>query len=309
MKSEIWPDNVSMPEMTDWLAELRNDGPAEAAGDGDAPRSPDSHPYPEPLAPAQEAPPAPAQKARPVSPEQTGEPAEGMPPSWVRVLARASTPSETAPSGWAWTRAAVSTPSETAPTGWAWTRAAVSTPPETGTSAETGASAEADPLGEVGPFAEADAPAEAEPVAEAAASAEITTRAVIGDELRMPVMWCEMGSCISRHADPAALGEADARARAIAAGWRVDALGRLVCPQCQQTAPSFRVSRPVVPWDRRTAVTTAARMAGWHSSGAPQGHGHNPRRPADGHPAVSPPQPGRHRGRPAAEARPAGQRA
>ena len=47
-------------------------------------------------------------------------------------------------------------------------------------------------------------------------------------------MWCEMGSCISWHADPAALGEADTRARAIAAGWRIDALGRLACPQCQQ---------------------------------------------------------------------------
>ena len=43
-------------------------------------------------------------------------------------------------------------------------------------------------------------------------------RAVIGDQLRMPIMWCEMGSCISWHADPAALGEADTRARAIAAG-------------------------------------------------------------------------------------------
>ena len=33
MKMEIWPDDVSMPEMTDWLAELRDDGPAESAGD------------------------------------------------------------------------------------------------------------------------------------------------------------------------------------------------------------------------------------------------------------------------------------
>ena len=52
-------------------------------------------------------------------------------------------------------------------------------------------------------------------------------------------MWCEMGSCISRHADPAALGEADARVRAIKAGWRIDALGRLACPRCQ--AVEFRL--------------------------------------------------------------------
>ena len=52
-------------------------------------------------------------------------------------------------------------------------------------------------------------------------------------------MWCEMGSCISWYTDPAALGEADTRARAIGAGWRIDALGRLACPRCQQTDPLF----------------------------------------------------------------------
>jgi hypothetical protein len=84
-------------------------------------------------------------------------------------------------------------------------------------------------------------------------------RAVIGDELRTPTAWCEMSSCISWHADRSALGEADVRARAIGAGWRIDALGRLVCPQCQQTSTSFRATRPVVPWDRATAITMAAR--------------------------------------------------
>ncbi len=77
----------------------------------------------------------------------------------------------------------------------------------------------------------------------------------------MPIMWCEMGSCISWHADPAALGEGDARARAIGAGWRVDAFGRLACPRCQQTDPGFRASRPVVKWDRYTAIARAARIA------------------------------------------------
>ena len=84
--------------------------------------------------------------------------------------------------------------------------------------------------------------------------AQITVRAVIGDELRMPIMWCEMGSCISWHSDPAALGEADIRARAIAAGWRVDALGRLACPRCQQSDGRFWATHPV----RLRADTVAA---------------------------------------------------
>ena len=146
--------------------------------------------------------------------------------------------------------------------------------------------------------AEADARAQAEadcPRAEAAARAEMTGRAVIGDQLRMPVMWCEMGSCISWHADPAALGEADTRARAIGAGWRIDAFGRLACPRCQQTDPGFWATGPVVPWDRYTAVARAARAAGrgdgtaaaWGSSG-------DPGRVAGGYPRVGPPEPGWH---------------
>jgi hypothetical protein len=87
-----------------------------------------------------------------------------------------------------------------------------------------------------------------------------TVRSVIGDQLRMPIMWCEMGSCVSWHADPAALGEADNRARAIDAGWRIDGFGRLACPRCQQADPAFRVSGPVVPWDRYTAMARAARI-------------------------------------------------
>jgi hypothetical protein len=87
-------------------------------------------------------------------------------------------------------------------------------------------------------------------------------RAVIGDELRIPIMWCEMGSCISWCTDPSALGEADARARAISAGWRIDALGRLACPRCQQTDPRFWATRQVVRWDRYTAVARAAYACG-----------------------------------------------
>jgi hypothetical protein len=107
----------------------------------------------------------------------------------------------------------------------------------------------------------AHAQAEARAQAEVAARAGAIERAVIGDQLRMPVMWCEMGSCISWYTHPAALGEEDTRARAIGAGWRIDALGRLACPQCQQTDPGFWAARPVVPWDRYLAIARAARIA------------------------------------------------
>ena len=55
---------------------------------------------------------------------------------------------------------------------------------------------------EVAARAEAGARTEAAAPAQAGARAEITGRAVIGDHLRMPVMWCEMGSCISWYAHP-----------------------------------------------------------------------------------------------------------
>ena len=104
-----------------------------------------------------------------------------------------------------------------------------------------------------------DTPARPARPGSAAPPAGAPVRAVIGDELRMPIMWCEMDSCISWHADRTALGEADVRARAIRAGWRIDALGRLACPQCQQTKVAFRATRPVVLWDRATAIAMAAR--------------------------------------------------
>ncbi len=157
---------------------------------------------------------------------------------------------------------------------------------------------------EVAARAEAGARTEAAAPAQAGARAEITGRAVIGDQLRMPVMWCEMGSCISWYAHPAALGEADTRARAISAGWRIDALGRLACPRCQQADPGFRATRPVVPWDRYTAIARAARITARPGDGT-AGH------PAPGngrdlrHPAAGPPEPGWHRQYPAAQTTPA----
>ncbi len=123
----------------------------------------------------------------------------------------------------------------------------------------------AQPAGDGGPKPEAAAaaapPADRFTAGEILGGGEITERAAIGDQLRIPIAWCQMGSCISHHADPAGLGEADIRARAIRAGWRVDALGRLACPNCQQSSPSFWASHPVALWDRDVAVTRAALLA------------------------------------------------
>jgi hypothetical protein len=98
--------------------------------------------------------------------------------------------------------------------------------------------------------------------AESAACAEHHGRAVLGDQLRIPIAWCEMGPCISRHRDPAALGEADIRDRALSAGWRVDGLGRLACPDCQQSTPWFWPAQPVAVWDREAALTVVATYLG-----------------------------------------------
>jgi hypothetical protein len=84
-------------------------------------------------------------------------------------------------------------------------------------------------------------------------------------------MWCEMGSCISWHADPAALGEADTRARAIAAGWRIDGLGRLACPRCQQSDPGFWASRPVAVRDRNMALASTVPIPAVPGDGTARG--------------------------------------
>ena len=76
-------------------------------------------------------------------------------------------------------------------------------------------------------------------------------RAVIGDALRVPILWCDFGSCIERFTHVDALGEHDLRFRALAAGWRYDLLGRLACPSCVQHDPAFWMTRPPVPVPRR----------------------------------------------------------
>jgi hypothetical protein len=85
--------------------------------------------------------------------------------------------------------------------------------------------------------------------------------ALIGDQLRIPIVWCEIAPCISHHTNPAALGEADIRARALSAGWRLDRLGRLTCPECQQSSPCFWPAHPVALWDKEAAATMVALMA------------------------------------------------
>jgi hypothetical protein len=74
-----------------------------------------------------------------------------------------------------------------------------------------------------------------------------TAQAIIGDALRIPILWCQFGSCIARYTHRDALGERDLRVRALAAGWRYDALGRLACPRCVQSDPFFWMTRPPVP--------------------------------------------------------------
>jgi hypothetical protein len=72
-------------------------------------------------------------------------------------------------------------------------------------------------------------------------------RAVIGDEIRVPFIWCEFGTCDATYTHPDALGELDLRARALAAGWRYDALGRRGCPDCARHDPTFWTARPPAP--------------------------------------------------------------
>jgi len=205
MKIKNRPDDVSMVQLDDWLAELREDDHAEPPGGDRAEPPGDSGPGPGPG-------PGPVSLARPQAP---AEPVYGPAEPFYGPTEPAYGPAE----------------------------------PDHG-------------------------PAEAHP--------RPTVRALIGDQLRMPVMWCEMGSCISWHADPAALGERDMRARAIGVGWRIDALGRLACPRCQQTDPNFRPCHQVVPWDRHTAMARAARVVAgrgepaavtrWHLGADKRGH-------------------------------------
>jgi hypothetical protein len=98
----------------------------------------------------------------------------------------------------------------------------------------------------------------------------ITEWAVLGDTIRRPAVWCEMPGCISRHDHPAALGQADIRARALAAGWCHDAVGRLVCSSCQQRNPDLWITHRLA---RQHRAPTGSRRhdSGQTRAGRPRG--------------------------------------
>jgi hypothetical protein len=79
-----------------------------------------------------------------------------------------------------------------------------------------------------------------------------------------------MASCGSRFADPAALGEADNRARALAAGWGLDDCGRLVCPACQQRHRRAAERRPIAGEPETARVRAPAGRAPGPPGGARQ---------------------------------------
>jgi hypothetical protein len=101
----------------------------------------------------------------------------------------------------------------------------------------------------------------------------ITGHCVIGDQIRVPAAWCAMAGCEAAFADPAALGEADNRARAVAAGWAKDALGRLVCPACQRDHPVpawwVPAREPGTVGDHRPVGGTARLVGGTNQSVRP----------------------------------------
>ena len=99
----------------------------------------------------------------------------------------------------------------------------------------------------------------------------ITEHCVIGDQIRVPAAWCDITGCGSRFADPAALGEADNRARALAAGWGTDPCGQLVCPACQQchrraAEPGMLAREPEVTDVRAPAGGPAGPPGGVHQT-------------------------------------------
>ena len=262
MKIKIRPEQAGMLQMNDWLAELQDGESAEPTGPGHA--------------------------------EPTG-PGYAVPAGYSYAVP--ASPGYAVPAGYV--RAVPASPGYAVPANHGGAEpAAGNAPPE----ALAGPAAPATPVATAAPARTATPAVSTRPAAPAAPAgpAQAAERAVIGDQLRMPIMWCEMGSCVSWHADPAALGEADTRARAIEAGWRIDALGRLACPQCQQTDPGYWAARPVVPWDRSMAIARTARIPA-----APRSS-RDPGRAASGYPPPSRAELEWHHDSPADQAIPAG---
>ena len=273
MKIKIQPEHASMLEINDWLAELRDGENAEPTGPGNA----------EPTGPG---------NAEPTGPGPSG-PGYAVPTSYAVPASPGHAESAS------YVRAVSAGPGYAVPASPDCAEPAVaSARPETlaGPIAPAASAATAAPARTATPAIPTRPAAPAAP----AGPAEAAERAVIGDQLRMPIMWCEMSSCVSWHADPAALGEADTRARAIAAGWRIDAVGRLACPQCQQNDPRYWAARPVVPRDRYTAIAGTARLPA-----APRSS-RDPGRAASGYPPPSGAKLERYHDFPADQAMPVG---
>ena len=116
----------------------------------------------------------------------------------------------------------------------------------------------------------------------------VTEHCVIGDQIRLPAARCDIVGCGAEFADLAALGEAHNRARALAAGWCVDACGQLVCPACQQhhgvTQPPVPGPEPDTgggptpaavppgPWDGGSSPSVRADVAGSRGTVSPGRH-------------------------------------
>jgi hypothetical protein len=283
VKIKIRPEHASMLDMNDWLAELRDGGNAEPTGPGNA--EPTGAGNAEPTGPGPSGP----GYAVPTSYAVPASPGHAEPASYVRAVRAGPGYAVPVSPGCAEPAVASARPEALAGPIAPAASAATAAPARTATPAV--------PTRPAAPTAP-DGPAGA------------AVRAVIGDQLRMPVMWCEMGSCVSWHADPAALGEADTRARAIGAGWRIDALGRLACPRCQQTDPGYWSARRVVPWDRSMALARTARLPAVPGDGAADRaslrRSRGPGRAASGYPPASRAELEWHHDFPAAEAMPAG---
>ena len=252
----------------DWLGQLREEDYAEPAFDGGEPDSASEPPAaaPRPAVPAAR-PPVPVTGWPTAPPEpHVPEPHVPEPPVPATRWSAAVRGRHAAVAGPPVPLAEAPVPLAEAPVPLAAPAAPVATPavPLAGPPAPVATP----PVAVAGPPATAAGPPLAAPVpaadpgsrgSERSEDPPPAERAPIGEELRIPTAWCEMDSCISHYAHPAALGEVDNRSRAITAGWRIDAFGRLTCPQCQQ-GPWFWATQQMVPWDRSRAVAMATLM-------------------------------------------------
>ena len=274
MTTKIRAEHASLPQVDDWLAGLRDGESAEPGSPGTA----------EPADPGPGGPgyAVPASYGHDVP----ASPGRAEPPGHVRAVP--AEPGYTVPASHGQAGPSAGGARPQAPAGPVTPSATAATAAPARTAAPT-------------------VPARPAARTTAAGPAGAAVRAVIGDQLRMPVMWCETGSCRSRHADPAALGEADARARAIAAGWRIDAVGRLACPRCQQSDPGSWAASPAAAPDRDMALASTAPMPAVPADGTARGAAlrlsRDLRRADRGYPLARRTEPERHPDYPADEAR------